>query len=348
MFGLLPSIGQISRSACKWGASGLACRPSSHSLSGFVARAFFRGLSSASAFAAIWGARLPARCRGCRIRSASGGGFWVSVPVPAVSVPASVAGGAPISTFGSPPAVRIAFLAGGAWAPAPRPSTPAPVPGGASPPPRPFPSRRVFVAWSLACGGATPRSCAASSGRSVSAAPAPAPTSASLPLVGFSGSRSLSTSAAPLIRALVASAGNSGRGVAVGCAAGADAIVRAACPSAVIFRASGRLRGSLAARSISFVRAVAASGAGCCLAVLPGRACPSSLLPSSIASQCFCGLGSGSWASAALAAGLGVPVVVFGLPASSLPASWGQWVPAAPSGPWSAGFRLIPATASLF
>lgn len=166
-------------------------------------------------------------------------------------------------------------------------------------------------------------------------------------LVGFSGSRSLPASAGRSVSALVASVLASGRGVAVGCAPGLDSLVRSACPSAVVFRVAGSDRGAFAARSVACVRAVAASGSGAGWVSFPGALCPDGLVPSSTQSACFCGLGSGSWASAALAAGLGVPLVVFGLPVHSLPASWGSWVPAAPSGPWSSGFRLVPAQVQL-
>ncbi len=161
-------------------------------------------------------------------------------------------------------------------------------------------------------------------------------------LVGFEGSRSLSASCAPLVAALVASLRASGRGVATGCAKGLDLFVRSACPESSVFRASsfGVGRSSFARRSVALVRAVAASGQGCGFVVFPGRACPAGLFPSSSSSACFCGLGSGSWASAAFAAGLGVPVVVFGLPLSALPPSWGSWVPAG-SGVWASGFRLV-------
>ncbi len=168
-----------------------------------------------------------------------------------------------------------------------------------------------------------------------------------LVLVGFSGSRSLSASAGGVVGPLVASVAASGRGEAVGCASGLDQLVRLACPSAVVFRAASRRPAALVARSVSLVRAVAASGSGCGLVVFPGCACPAGLLPSSVPSRCFCGLGSGSWASAALAAGLGVPVVVFGVPLSSLPAAWGAWSPAG-VGVWAVGWRLSLVQRSLF
>ena len=168
-------------------------------------------------------------------------------------------------------------------------------------------------------------------------------------LIGFEGSRSLSASFAPVVSALVSSVLASGRVPATGCARGADQLVRSACPSAVVFRASsfGVGRGAFAQRSVALVRAVAASGAGAGFVVFPGRPCPAGLVPSPSSSACFCGLGSGSWASAAFAAGLGLPVCVFGLPASQLPVSWGSWV-CAGGGVWASGFRVVPRQASLF
>jgi hypothetical protein len=161
-------------------------------------------------------------------------------------------------------------------------------------------------------------------------------------LVGFSGSRSLPARFGGLAAELAGSVLAAGRGVAVGCAPGLDAMVRSACPSAVVFRVAGSRRGDFAARSVACVREVAGSGVGAGWVSFPGCPCPESLAPSPCSSLCFCGSGSGSWASAALAAGLGLPVVVFGLPSSSLPASWGSWSRAASSGPWSQGFRLSP------
>jgi hypothetical protein len=172
-------------------------------------------------------------------------------------------------------------------------------------------------------------------------------------LVGFSGSRSFGP-ASPgfaLVPGLVSSVLAGGRAVAVGCAPGLDACVRAACPSAVVFRASfvGGLppAAALALRSAALVRAVASSGPGAGFVAFPVTPCPPGLSPSSLPSACFSGSGSGTWASAAFAAGLGLPLVVFGLPASALPTSWGIWSPAAPSGVWSSGFRLLTAAPCL-
>ena len=171
-------------------------------------------------------------------------------------------------------------------------------------------------------------------------------------LVGFCGSRSLPSAFSPLVSSGVSAVSVAGRGVAVGCASGADAFVRRACSSAIVFSASsfGFGRAAFARRSSAFVSAVASSGAGCGLVAFVSSPCPAALLPSSRASRCFAGFGSGSWASVAFAVGLGVPIVVFpcvgsGVSASSvLPASWsGSWVSAG-SGVWSSGFRFVPSS----
>jgi hypothetical protein len=103
------------------------------------------------------------------------------------------------------------------------------------------------------------------------------------------------------------------------------------------------LAGRLASRSSALVSAVAASGAGRGFVGFVSSPCPAGLGPLSSPSACFSGSGSGSWASFALAAGLGLPVVVFpvGLPASALPAWAGSWVPL--TGAWSGGYRFVPA-----
>jgi hypothetical protein len=168
-------------------------------------------------------------------------------------------------------------------------------------------------------------------------------------LIGFSGSRSLSSSWAPLVGRVVRGALAAGRGVGVGCAAGADLLVRrAAGGRACVWRVSsgawGSGRGAFAARSVALVRAVAASGAGAGFAGFVSSPCPAGLLPSASSSACFSGLGSGSWASLALAAGLGLPVVVFwcgGGWGALLPLSWGVWSPVV-AGPFAGGWLLSP------
>jgi hypothetical protein len=146
-----------------------------------------------------------------------------------------------------------------------------------------------------------------------------------------------------LVAEVVAGVLASGRGVAVGCAAGTDGLVRSAVAGAFsasalavlpvrVFPASlfpaSSVAGSFARRSAAVVRFVAASGLGAEFIGFPLVACPAGLRPSSSASACFCGLGAGTWATLAFAAGLGLPVLVFPAAVFALPA----W----PGGAWSA------------
>ena len=159
-------------------------------------------------------------------------------------------------------------------------------------------------------------------------------------LVGFSGSRHWDEQT--VVKQLLASVAASGRQVAVGCANGLDAIVRAHCQDAAVFRAESRQPRDLVSRSIACVQAVAESGDGRGWISFPGCQCPDGIMPSRSSTACFCGSGSGSWASAAFAAGMGVPVVVFGLERHQLPKTWGIWEQAGGMRPWNQGFILRP------
>lgn len=144
----------------------------------------------------------------------------------------------------------------------------------------------------------------------------------SLPVVGFSGSRSASSCPSSLPGRLAAALPSS-VSVLVGCQRGVDAAVRAARPAAQVFSAAafeGAGRGAFAARSAALVRAVASGGG--CLVVFPSGPCPSGVRPS----RRFSGQGSGSWGSAALALGLGCPVLVCApFPPAGASASWRVW-----------------------
>ena len=155
-------------------------------------------------------------------------------------------------------------------------------------------------------------------------------------VVGFSGSRSVvpERSVSSAVAAL-----SPGCRVLVGCAAGVDGFVRSLVPGAEVFAVSsgrwGRGRGAFAGRSAAVVRAVAAGGG--VWVSFPSGGCPVGLVPSLSQSRCFGGFGSGSWASAAFAAGLGVPVLLW-LPAGVVPPAWGF---VAGGGGW---FLLAPAS----
>jgi hypothetical protein len=164
-------------------------------------------------------------------------------------------------------------------------------------------------------------------------------------LVGFSGSRSLPSSFAPLVASAVAAAAP--RRVAVGCCCGADQLVRSAAPAALVFRAISSQPWALVQRSVALVRAVAASRPGAAFVGFVVSHCPPAVVPSPLPGACFCGSGSGSWASLALAAGLGLPVSVFWCACSpqALPVAWGAWSPC-PAFP--AAWALSPAAPRLF
>ncbi len=142
-------------------------------------------------------------------------------------------------------------------------------------------------------------------------------------VVGFSGSRSQPCieSTAAIRRAIAAVP--AGVPVHVGCAPGVDELVCSLRPGARVFSVqslgfSGR--GAFARRSQLCIESVAVpSGVWCSF---PSGACPAGLLPSASASRCFSGFGSGSWASLAFAAGLGVACLVFLPPGFSAPAGW--------------------------
>ncbi len=167
-------------------------------------------------------------------------------------------------------------------------------------------------------------------------------------LIGFSGSRS----ACPVLVSAfssVAAAVPSSASVFVGCARGVDGLARAAFPSASVFAVSsgrwGSGRSAFARRSAAFVSALASSGG--VLVSLPavGSLPAGGLVPSSSSSRCFCGSGSGSWASLGFAVGCGVPCLVF-LGSSAAPAGWGL-VPVSGCPGWFS-FRPAAVQLSLF
>ena len=166
---------------------------------------------------------------------------------------------------------------------------------------------------------------------------------ASAPVVGVSGSRAPSPASASVCRWTVGQLAPSAS-VVTGCAAGIDGVARLARPSASVVRAAsyGSGPGALAARSVAVVRAVAAGGPAALWLAFPSGPCPAGLSPSRRPSACFAGYGSGTWASLALAVGLGVPALVFLPPGASAPSAW----PLAPvpgcAGPRGAWVRFRP------
>ena len=184
-------------------------------------------------------------------------------------------------------------------------------------------------------------------------APAPAPAPAASPFagvvsVGFSGSRSLSGSGLLALRSLLSFVPRSGCRASVGCAAGADLLVRsvlAGFPGLLLFSvASGRFgsgRAAFARRSSRLVRSVAAGSRGL-LVVVPSGACPAGVVPS----RSFSGRGSGSFGSAALALGSGRRVLLW-LPSGCLPPSWSgvSWSSAGALGSAGCWWLGVPAAA---
>ena len=144
---------------------------------------------------------------------------------------------------------------------------------------------------------------------------------------GFCGSRSLSSSFAPAVAAVVSAVAAGGQ-VSVGCATGADALVRLACPGASVWSASffGRDRGAFVSRSVALVRSLAAVP-GSSFVGFVSSACPVGVLPAPVWRSGAAV--SGSWSSLALAVGLGVRVgVVWCASSPVLLPAWagGLWV----------------------
>jgi hypothetical protein len=134
--------------------------------------------------------------------------------------------------------------------------------------------------------------------------------------------------------------------VAVGCAAGLDALCRQAFPCARVFSASvfGVGASALARRSAACVGAVVASGG--LWVSFPCGVCPVGLVPSASAATCFSGSGSGSWASLCLAVGSGCSCCVVLPVGVAAPAWFGRWgFVAVGGGVW---VRLVPVQSSLF
>jgi hypothetical protein len=152
---------------------------------------------------------------------------------------------------------------------------------------------------------------------------------ASARVVGFSGSRS---SVPPALAGALRLVNAESTPVYVGDCAGVDYAVLQAIPWATVFSAGGVSRGVMAARSIRFVKALAArSGV---LLVFPSSNCPDAVIPSANPSRCFCGAGSGSWATAAYAVGLGVRVFIYsptGVPDWAFESIDGNWFEFSPA-----------------
>lgn len=202
-------------------------------------------------------------------------------------------------------------------------------------------------------------------------------------LVGFVGSRGLSSRWSALVGRVVSSVARAGRGVAVGCASGGDALaLAAALPSGGGLRvpllrvfaafgpggagACGVSAVSLVSQVASFPSAFFGGGLRCLVSWWAGggpsvplrarlRGRSSAVVAAVAASGSGRGLvafvsggpgaSRGSWRSVRLAAAAGVPVVVFpcGCSRSCFPVVLGSRWVSAGSGVWASGWRLVPA-----
>jgi hypothetical protein len=135
-------------------------------------------------------------------------------------------------------------------------------------------------------------------------------------IIGFSGSRN---EIDPVAGNLAAAAVEKGSLVVVGCARGVDEFFRSKFPDAQIYKVDRSLgKNGFAVRSIECVETVKNG----LWVSFPGSACPVSLYPSERPNRCFCGSGSGSWASLAYAIGRNTEVLVY-LGSIPAPTGWG-------------------------
>ena len=145
-------------------------------------------------------------------------------------------------------------------------------------------------------------------------------------MYAFTGSRDLPETFRFPVHALVSELTSLGQNVGVGCANGLDSFVRdSSAFRGKVFRAEAGAPYALVRRSVFMVEILCSSKFPCLIA-FPGKPCPADFVPHANAIKCFCGTGSGSWATAAFAVGRGSALYVGGLSANQLPASWGSWV----------------------
>jgi hypothetical protein len=142
-------------------------------------------------------------------------------------------------------------------------------------------------------------------------------------MVGFTGSRRPPASLAAAAECVAVLVGSMGLPVGVGCASGIDAIIRETIGHARLFEAAGAEPWQFAERSAALVEACRHARGWDSLAAFPASPCPAGLIPSHSWARCFNGSGSGTWATAAYAAGVGLPLVVFG--SVELPEWGGVW-----------------------
>lgn len=125
--------------------------------------------------------------------------------------------------------------------------------------------------------------------------------------LAFSGYRSLDTIDRDMLQAVIAAV-HPRAGVAVGDSSGVDYEIKQAFPGSRFFQRTANTPAAYAARSIRLARFVAAQNYQ--LIAFPGAACPPRVWPTVHPSHAFNGSGSGTWATVALAVGLGAHVWV--------------------------------------
>lgn len=164
------------------------------------------------------------------------------------------------------------------------------------------------------------------------------------PSTAFTGSRTLTTAQFNIVGTIAQYLAQFWQHhILVGCAAGADLAVRQAVPSALVFRASNYpqmpRKVALVRRSIAMVHTLSTAPAPRQLLAFPAAPCPAGIVPANRWQSGF--TPSGTWSTAALAAGLGVPVTVFFVPPAQLPAWAGSWLPVTVAG--YTGYQYQPA-----
>lgn len=152
--------------------------------------------------------------------------------------------------------------------------------------------------------------------------------------IAFTGSRTMVNGQAEMIDFVLA---NCTPEVLVGDALGIDAYVRSHCATATVFEVSDYWTGNLkkaafAVRSQAMIKSLHSRGG--LLIAFPSSVCPEGLKPSKYA---FSGYGSGTWATAAYAIALNVPVLVW-LPAGL---SSPVWLDEANDGWWQPKFKQL-------
>lgn len=142
---------------------------------------------------------------------------------------------------------------------------------------------------------------------------------AGAPTVAFSGGRQFPRGVGKRLPSEIASYVPSSSRVVIGCAKGVDQSFRRLFPQASVFHAShfGEGRSSFARRSVAVIDQL---DRGDLFVSLPDKECPR-LMPSASSSRCFCGSGSGSWASLAYAIGRDIPAAAY-LGELRCPAGW--------------------------